>query len=141
MQKKKTKKGTWQSPAHGHFCHLFIKLPSTQFSLHFREKIFWWAWGIKTRASQPLFPLPILTKHSPKSFPSLFSLLIFFILPKIHSTKHTLRVTNLVHNNYFSLYYFASFPFHLANPWPQSLIAECHISMPFASATKLVVTL
>ena len=140
MQKRKRKQGIWRSPAHGHFCHLPIKLPPTQFSRHFGEKIFWWARKIKTQALQSFFPLPIPTKHPPKSFPSSFSLLIFFILPKIHSTKHTLRVTNLVRNNYFSLYYFASFPFHLANPWPQSLIAECHISMPFASATKLVVT-
>ena len=57
--KKKKKKGT----GHGHFCPLSSLIFSLQFSLHFREKTFWWAWEENTQAPPFIFLPPHLTKH------------------------------------------------------------------------------
>ena len=74
--------------------YIYQTLP-TKFSLYFEEKTFLWARRENTWTPLLFFSLPLLAKHSPKSFLSSFSpfffFFFFFILPKIHSTKHTLR--------------------------------------------------
>ena len=68
---------------HKHFYPSLIKSP-TKFSPHSRGENFLVGPTI-------IFPSPLSTKNPPKSFPSSFSHLFFFILPKIHSTKHTIK--------------------------------------------------
>ena len=50
---------------------------------------------VEKTPSFSLFPFQPNMKHPPKSFPSSFSLPFFFIIPKIHSTKHTLKLLKL----------------------------------------------
>ena len=52
---------------HGHFCPPTIRFFPTKFSLHFGERTFWWA-------PSSFSPLPLSTKHPPKSLSSSFSL-------------------------------------------------------------------
>ena len=87
-KKKKKRTETNVQLAHGHFCHSPIRIPTTQFSLHFEEKTFWQAQGENTQAPPSFSPIPLPVKHFQKSFPFSFSLIFFPILPKIHSTKH-----------------------------------------------------
>ena len=56
----------------------------TQFSPHLGVKTFLWAWE-EQPAPSSFSSLPLPTKHPLKSSPSSLS-------PKIHSTKHTLRL-------------------------------------------------
>ena len=77
--------------AHGHFCHSPIRIPTTQFSPHFEEKTFWWAQGENTQAPPSFSPIPLLTKHSQKSFPFSFSLFFFFFSSSLKSTLPNIR--------------------------------------------------
>ena len=68
---------------------------SSHWVLHFLPilgKNFLMGLGRKHLSPTIFFPSPFPTKHHLKSFSSSFSLIFFSILPKIHSTKHTLRV-------------------------------------------------
>ena len=62
------------------------QISSTQFSPHFGEKTFWWTQRENTWTPPSFSSLSLPVKHFPKCFLSSFSL-----LPKIYSTKHTLR--------------------------------------------------
>ena len=55
---------------------------------------FWCVWVENTRVPSSLFLLPQLNTLQ-KVFPSHF-LLFFFILPKIHSTKHNLSKNDII---------------------------------------------
>ena len=73
------------------FLSIKKKLIPTQFSLHFGEKTFWWAWGENIWVPPFTFLLPYLTKHTPKKFSSLFFSSKFFIHPISPPNKHTLK--------------------------------------------------
>ena len=71
----------------GHFCPSSIKF-SSKFSPHFGEKTFLWALGGPHHHFS-------LSPSLPNTFQEVFFpyfLSFFFILPKIHSTKHTLKL-------------------------------------------------
>ena len=57
--------------------YIYQTLP-TKFSLYFEEKIFLWARRENTWTPLLFFSLPLLAKHSPKSFLSSFSPFFFF---------------------------------------------------------------
>ena len=71
--------------ANEHFCHLAIRFFPLSFLPILGRKLFS-VLGEKTLKPHYHFPLILLTKHLPKNFPS------FSLLPKIHFTKHALRV-------------------------------------------------
>ena len=75
---------------------LYIEF-SSQFSPHFGEKTFWWAWE-KTPSPHHFFfvvsPPSLPIKHPLKIFYPLFSHQ-FFIFPKIPPNKHTLKLARL----------------------------------------------
>ena len=95
-RKKEINKGmcTWA------FLSIKKKFILTQFSLHFREKIFWWAQGEKHLGATIYFPSsPPNQTHFKKVF-----LPIFFPKFFIHSisppNKHTLRLENRSGRNF-----------------------------------------
>ena len=75
------------------FLSYIYQTPPTQFSPHFGERTFWWAQRDNTWTPLSFSSLPLPAKHSPKSSCCcwFFFLSSSFILPKIHSTKHTLK--------------------------------------------------
>lgn len=88
---KKEKKKVSKEECEGHFGQFILASFSSQFSLHFGEKIFWWARRENTWTPLFIF-LPLYpTKH----ITNFFFFPIFFLKLSIHpislSNKHILR--------------------------------------------------
>ena len=75
--KKKKKTNCLCATTHGHFCPLSSLFSSFNFSFHFEEKTFRWAWRENTWALLSIFLPPHPTKHTPKKFFFPFSLKSF----------------------------------------------------------------
>ena len=98
IQAKKKKKHTgktksWHGIEKGNFVQMHSSSFSPSFSLHFGEIELWWAQRENSWAP-PLFSPPpplIQTPISPIFSPIFHS--FFSILPKIHPSKHSLKVT------------------------------------------------
>ena len=100
VNQKKKKKGVKKSNVdefivHGNFCLKMKHNFSLHFSLHFEEKIFWWAQGKNTYVRPFIFLPSHLTKQTQKSFSPHFLSKVFHPQFSIHiispSNKHNLK--------------------------------------------------